>query len=69
MRERRSNRISAVVEQPDHHCGDDLVYTFDLTSINFVKESDTNVELGPCFLPTLIRLAAPDLCAQSCVNT
>ena len=25
MSERRSNTIRAVVERPDHHCGDDLV--------------------------------------------
>ena len=26
--ERRSSTICAVVERPDHHCGDDLVYVF-----------------------------------------
>ena len=26
MSERRPSTICAVVEQPDHHCGEDLVY-------------------------------------------
>ena len=27
MNERRSNTMCAVIERPDHHCGDDLVYS------------------------------------------